>query len=163
MFCCCVILQNDIQSYIMETVGCLGPWEGELDNSSCKTGQVEIIFSLLPRQDDTWAGSVPAGGGSQEAGAAELEGDRQGDGLSPALSVQNLPTVPGNLREELFSWRSNNAQHHSVKVRGDHQTRELCLSSHLLHLRGWWGDGTFPGILFSLALGSQPVSGLSCL
>ena len=53
MFCFCLILQNDIQSYIMETVGCLGPWEGELDNSSCKTGQVEILNALSSRDKTT--------------------------------------------------------------------------------------------------------------
>ena len=31
-----------IQNYILETVGCLGPWGDGLGHSSCKTGKVEM-------------------------------------------------------------------------------------------------------------------------
>ena len=31
-----------IQNYLLETVGCLGPWRGGIEHSSCKTGKVEM-------------------------------------------------------------------------------------------------------------------------
>ena len=31
-----------IQNYIFKAVGCLGPWEADIKNSSCKSGKVKI-------------------------------------------------------------------------------------------------------------------------